>query len=341
MLTQEFIEYVKAHIKEYLPPEYETAEIAVHEVVKSNDRTLMGLTVLRNGENISPTVYLEPFAEQVAQGRSIEDALREIAGLQNAHHTHTPMEVPTSFDYEDVRQKLSMKLCDPETNREYLKDKPYMPCGDLAVFYRILVDRNEDGIATAVITDNLMQIWGITKEQLHRDAVQAENVRNPVQFYSMEDLMADMMFSAEPDNLFDRDTSLELDLIPMYVLTNPDRVDGAAVIARDGVPEKIAELLGSNYYVLPSSIHEVLIVPDNGNMQTKELADTVKEINETQVSPAERLSDKVQYYDRETRQLGRKQEKSLLGQLADKNDQVRQSDAAPKEKQAHKNEPSL
>lgn len=302
MLTQEFIEYVKAHIKEYLPPEYETAEISVHEVVKSNDRTLTGLTVLRSGENISPAVYLEPFAEQVAQGRPIEDALREIAEIQTIHHAHAPVEVSAFMDYEAIRPMLSMKLCDQAMNRDYLKDKPWTPCGDLAVFYRILVDRNEDGIATAVITDNLMQTWGITKEQLHRDAVQAENARNPVQFYSMEELMAEMMGLAEPDNLFNQTAPLPLDFTPMYVLTNPDRVDGAAVIARDGVPEKIAELLGSNYYVLPSSIHEVLIVPDHGNMQAKELAATVKEINETQVSPAERLSDKVQYYDRETMQ---------------------------------------
>lgn len=339
MLTQEFTEYVKEHIKDYLPSDYETAKVSVHEVTKSNDRTLTGLTVLREDENISPTVYLEPFAEQVAQGRSMDDVLREIAEIQTTHHTHAPMEVPISIDYEQVRPMLSMKLCDPETNREYLKDKPHTPCGALAVFYRIQIDRNEDGIATAVITDNLLKAWGITKEQLHKDAVQAENERNPVQLYSMEDMMADLMFSAEPDNLFDQDGPLDLDFTPLYVLTNPDRLDGAAVIARDGVQEKIAELLGSNYYVLPSSIHEVLIMPDHGNMQAKELTDMVREINATQVAPADRLSGKVQYYDRQTRQLSCEQEKSVLGRLSGNKDQIRQ--AEPKAKQAHRNEPCL
>jgi DNA topoisomerase III len=103
MQIQEFNQYVKDHIKEYLPPEYETARISVEEVTKSNDRKLSGLTVLREGENFSPTVYLEPFAEQVTQGHSLGDALREIAEFQTIHHAHTPVEVSTFMDYEAVR----------------------------------------------------------------------------------------------------------------------------------------------------------------------------------------------------------------------------------------------
>ena len=256
MQIQEFNQYVKDHIKEYLPPEYETARISVEEVTKSNDRKLSGLTVLREGENFSPTVYLEPFAEQVTQGHSLGDALREIAEFQTIHHAHTPVEVSTFMDYEAVRPMLSMKLCDPEMNRDYLKDKPHTPCGELAVFYRIQVERTENGTAVAAITNNLLGSWGITKDQLHKDAVQAENERNPVRFYSMEDVMTEMMGLAEPDNLFDHQAPLPINFTPMYVLTNPDKVDGAAVLARDGVAERIAELVGTNYFVLPSSVHE-------------------------------------------------------------------------------------
>lgn len=105
---------------------------------------------------------------------------------------------------------------------------------------------------------------------------------------------------------------------------------------------KIGELLGKNFYVLPSSIHEVLIVPDNGDMQAKELESMVKEVNATQVAPADLLSDKVQYYDRAAKTLGRKQEKGLLERLAENKAQVKeQAEKAPKEKTAAKQEPSL
>lgn len=60
---------------------------------------LSGLTILREGENFSPTVYLEPFAEQVAQGRSLEDTLREITKIQTVHHAYVPVNISTFMDY--------------------------------------------------------------------------------------------------------------------------------------------------------------------------------------------------------------------------------------------------
>ena len=110
----------------------------------------------------------------------------------------------------------------------------------------------------------------------------------------------------------------------------------------NGVLDKIGELLGSDFYVLPSSTHEVILVPDNGNMQTKELEDMVKEVNATQVAPEDLLSDKVQYYDRAAKTLGRKQEKGLLERLSENKAQVQEREAkAPKERQKTKQEPSL
>ena len=110
----------------------------------------------------------------------------------------------------------------------------------------------------------------------------------------------------------------------------------------NGVLDKIGELLGSDFYVLPSSTHEVILVPDNGNMQTKELEDMVKEVNATQVPPEDLLSDKVQYYDRAAKTLGRKQEKGLLERLSENKAQVQEREAkAPKERQKTKQEPSL
>lgn len=84
----------------------------------------------------------------------------------------------------------------------------------------------------------------------------------------------------------------------LYILTNQSRLNGAGVLAQDNVLERIGNLLGSDFYVLPSSIHEVLIVPDNGAVNLKELEAVVKEVNATEVAPEDLLSDKVQHYDR-------------------------------------------
>lgn len=339
-MKQEFTEYIKAHIKDYLPPEYQDAMISADTVIKSNDRAFTGLTILKNGEQATPTIYLEPFAEQVEAGRSISSVLRQIAEIQTAYKDQVPMEGSELENYETVRPMLSIQMCDPETNREYLKNKPHIPFGELAAYYRVQVAVDDKGTASVAVTEKLMESWGITKEQLHKDAVQAESSRDPVCFYDMEDLL--FGDSGHPDNLFQRTEPLNIGFTPMYVLTNQNKTNGAGVLVQDGVLEKIGGLIGSDFYVLPSSIHEVLIVPDNGNMQPAELEDMVREVNATQVAPEDLLSDKVQYYDRETKTLGRKQEKSVLKQLADKKAQVRETAAKePAERHTAKQEPSL
>lgn len=340
-MNQDFAKYVKDHIREYLPAEYQDADISIKKVTKSNDWMLTGLTILQPGEQVAMTIYLEPFAEQTEKGRPLDSIMQQIAKIQTNNKEQLPMDVSMLDNYKTVRPMLSIQLCDPETNREYLKDKPYTPCGDLAAFYRVQIAADDEGTASAAITEKMMQIWGISKEQLHKDAVQSESIRNPVRLYNMEDLISKITFSTGPDNLFTRKEPLNIGLMPLYVLTNQNKINGAGVLAQDGVLERVGRLIGSNFYVLPSSIHEVIIVPDNGNMRLSEMEAMVREINATQVAPKERLSDKVQYYDREAKILGCRQEKSVLEQLADKKTQVLQAEAMPKTKQTNRNEPDL
>lgn len=341
-MNTEIAEYIKNHIREYLPPEYQEANITLEEVTKGNDQRLTGLMIRNDGELAVPTIYLEPYAEQLAQGRTMDEIMREIVQIRTEQSTRIPFEVSDLMDYEQVKPMLAIRLCDPEQNQEYLKDKPFTSCGELAAVYRIQVMENSEGVASAVITDRMMELWGITKEQLHQDAVAAEMARSPVCFYSMEDMMDEIMFSSKPENLFERTEPLDAATMPMYVLTNASKINGSGILARDGVLGKIGELVGKNFYVLPSSIHELLIVPDNGNMQAKELESMVKEVNATQVAPADLLSDKVQYYDRAAKTFGRKQEKGLLERLAENKAQVKeQAEKVPKAKTAAKQEPSL
>lgn len=341
-MNQEFAENIKNHIREYLPVDYQDAKITLEKITKGNDRTLTGLIIRKDDEKVAPSIYLEHYEEQFDKGRPMDDIMKEIAQIKMDNSLELPIDVKELQDYETVRPLLAIRLCDPEKNQEYLKDKPHTACGELAAIYRIQIMEDSNGTASAVVTNDMLNLWGITQEQLHHDTVATENARNPVCFYTMDDVMSEMMLSAKPTNLFNRPEPVETGAVPMYVLTSQSKMDGAGVLARDGVLEKIGELIGSNFYVLPSSIHEVLIVPDNGNMQTKKLEDMVKEVNATQVAPEDLLSDKVQYYDRAAKTLGRKQEKGLLERLSENKAQVQEREAkAPKERQKAKQEPSL
>ena len=326
-MKKEFAENIKNHIREYLPADCQDAKITLEKVTKGNDRTLTGLIIRTNNETVAPAIYLEHYEEQFSKGRPMEDIMKEIAQIKMESSLELPIDVKGLEDYETARPMLAIRLCDPEKNQEYLKDKPCTACGELAATYRIQIMEDSSGTASAVVTNDMLNLWGITPEQLHHDAVTAENARNPVCFYTMDDVMSELMLSAKPTNLFSQQEPEETGAAPMYVLTNQSKLDGAGALARD---------------VLPSSIHEVLIVPDNGNMQTKELENMVREVNASQVLPEDLLSDKVQYCDRAAKTLGRKQEKGLLERLSENKAKVQEKDAkSHRESHKTKQEPSI
>lgn len=339
-MNQNLMEYIKNHIKEYLPLEYQDASVVLEKVTKNNDRVLTGLIVRKNGEITAPAVYLEPYDEQISNGRSLDSVMREIAKIQADYHIPA-FDLSSMKDYEKVKPLLAIRLYDPEKNQDYLKNKPHIPCGDLAAAYRIQISRDTDGVASAIVTDGLLQTWGISTEQLHKDALAAESNRETVCLHSMDDVMSSFFVPGECPNLLNNDGIPNVG-IGFYVLTNQSRLNGAGVLAQDNVLERIGDLLGSDFYVLPSSIHEVLIVPDNGTVSLKELEAMVREVNSTQVAPEDLLSDKVQYYDRETKTLGRKQAKGILERLTENKEQI-QKNSPKKQDMRHvnKNEPSL
>lgn len=265
-MNQEFTENIKNHIREYLPEDYQDAKITLEKVTKGNDRTLTGLIIRKDDETVAPSIYLEHYEEQFGKGRPMDDIMKEIAQIKMENSLELPIDVRGLEDYETARPLLAVRLCDPEKNQKYLKDKPHTACGELAATYRIQIMEDSSGTASAVVTNDMLNLWGITPEQLHHDTVAAENARNPVCLYTMNDVMSEIMLSVKPENLFEQTEPLESEMMPMYILTNQNKVNGAGVLARDGVLDKIGELLGSDFYVLPSSTHEVILVPDNGNM---------------------------------------------------------------------------
>ena len=167
-MNTEIAEYIKNHIREYLPPEYQEAHITLEEVTKGNDRRLTGLMIRNDGEITVPTIYLEPYAKQLAQGRPMDEIIREIVQIRTEQDTRIPFEVSDLMDYGQVKPMLAIRLCDPEQNREYLKDKPFTPCGTLAAVYTIQVIESKDRVASAVVTVHSTELRCDNKVQNHK-----------------------------------------------------------------------------------------------------------------------------------------------------------------------------
>ena len=361
MEYKDFVEQVKEQIQDFLPEKFADATISVHQVVKNNDCVLDGLTIRTEESNISPTVYLNPYFEQIQDGAEMDDVLGQIAATYQAHYIDHDMDVSAVTDFDNVKDKIVCKLINEEANRQFLEDKPYTKVEDLAVVYQILMDKNAEGTATITITDNLMERYGITLEDLHEQALLNMDVLQPYSFKGMSETIIEMMAGdIARDNGMDISEAREMasQMIPdvpdtMFVLTNDAKVNGAAAILNDDTRQEIADKVG-DFYVLPSSVHETLIIPKDAGMELRDLEQMVQEVNQTQVAPEERLSDHVYEYDAKEHELFRsdraeertkqKEEKrdekkerpSLKERLAEKKNDVMKMDADRKQPTADK-----
>ena len=153
------------------------------------------------------------------------------------------------------------------------------------------------------IKNDLLEQYGITAEQLHEDAMKSSPHVMPPEVSSMGALIDEMyqknilMLTPDEREMLQETLQESSEMPTFFVVTNTERVDGAGVIFYPEFMENMGELLGNDFFILPSSIHEMLILPDDGQVDAEMLRDMVKEVNAIQVAPEERLTDDVYHYD--------------------------------------------
>lgn len=287
---EKFKEAVIEHVQEYLPDTYADAEISIHSVIKNNSVRLDGLMIKIPDSNIAPNIYLNHYYDQYKNGKDFDEILNEIASVRT-HSCDNPFpEVGNLTCLEQIRDRIQAKLVNRSKNEEYLQDKPFIQIADLAVIYYISLKESDYGHASVIITDNMLSLYGISVEDLHSIAL--SNMRGKeAQFLTMAEVLRGLMPDVE--DTFDHvDTT-------MYVLTNADKLNGAAMLLDIDTMDRIAEKIGTSYYILPSSVHETIIVPASitESSSLENLAEMVIEINGTQVAPDEVLSDHVYRYN--------------------------------------------
>ena len=306
MNRKEFQQYLLENVKDYLPESFADARITFNEVVKNNDNHMMGMSIVREGEGVVPNIYIDGFYQQYQEGRKIDEIVGDIADARIEHDSQIQAEEITHnlMNYEIVKDKLEICICDTEENREHLQGLVHTEHGDFSATYHVRISEIvQDGlVASAAVTPQFLEVWGISLSQLHQDALKSDIQKTP-QFVDMIDMMESLMTGENPKNLLETGEKVSPDGMGMYCLTNSERMDGASLILQDGLMQQIEGIVGGNFYVLPSSIHEVMVVPDNGQLELRELSAMVYNINRTEVDPQDRLSDSVQYYDAETRTL--------------------------------------
>ena len=302
MNRKEFYEYVKDNVKDYLPDSYQNGEIRIEEVAKNNGLRLTGISIPQGDQRAVPMVYLDSLYMEYVNGKNLDSCVGDVADMRievQDKAAFINMGLPDILDYEKMKDKLQVRICDREWNEERLADKVVTEHGDFAAYYAVNVEENEGGIGSIPVTVNLMNEWGVTAEQIQADTVAADRNRGVV-LMDMNEMIKSMIFGEEAENLLNEKLNVEAMENPMFCLSNAQKMNGASLLLQEDIRKQIGECLGSDYFVLPSSIHEVLILPDNGMFEVPELNAMVQEVNETQVERQEQLSDKVQFCDGKT-----------------------------------------
>ena len=314
MNYEDFKQEVVDRIKEFLPEKYADADVTIQTVVKNNDQRLDGLMVKVEDSNIAPNIYLNEFFAQYENGRSMDDILAAIADVRTQHEMAQDFDVNELTDFDSVKDRITCRLINAEQSAEYLVDKPHTMVADLAVTYHIALGKGDSGIISAPITNNLMKEYGVSVEELHQLALDNMDTLTPAHFKSMLETMVDMMLPRMLAMGMSKEEAKEAiaEMYPpmsvgaMYVLTNKEKFNGAAVLLNDNVMDYIVARLGEDFFILPSSVHEVLIVPKTDEINDRsKLEDMVMEVNSTQLAPEEFLSDHVYEYDAREHKLYR------------------------------------
>lgn len=296
MTYQEFKQHIVTGLQQEFPP---ATRISIQDIIKNNDIHLDGLTVFTEGCNISPTIYLNYYYSQYEKGRPLPEIYRDI---RNAYQENSPsINIDISFFtiYSKVKSRIVFKLINYQRNRELLKNVPYFRFLDLAIVFHCLAKTDETGTATILIQNRHLSLWNITKDDLYALAMANTPKLLPYDLRNMTDVLKELLWE---DQCVPGEFSSQ-EVFPMYLLSNRRKLHGSVCMLYPNLLSDFSRRLGCDLYLLPSSIHEVLIIPANQNGTYEELSDMVREVNTTQLSGEEILSDHVYYFSRETGKL--------------------------------------
>ena len=293
MTFQKFTEEVMEMMKGIAGDRY---EIRKEEKLKNNGVRQTGITAVRQGEHVFPIVYLEPYYNDYLYGEgTVCETVEELCKILEEHMGKSlqSLRINDLREWETTKDRVSAKLVNAEMNRELLEQVPHRIVMDLAEIYFVKVGRcGQDGFGTILVRNEQEQAWGVDENILHETAIK-NLMEESGEFVSMAEIMKEVGKSG-------RDP--EMDDPEMYVLTNQSRLYGAAELLDGNMLKRIAEQLQGDYMILPSSVHELIVLKDTDRPHN-ELADMVKEINSTCLAPDEVLSNHVYRYDRKTREV--------------------------------------
>lgn len=295
---EEFVSSVTTLVEEMLGSGY---LVHVKTIPKNNDTMHLAMEISRTNSRIAPVIYLDEYFEQYRLFQTdIYTIVQRIIDVYETSVMSDPIseweELKEGLSKEYILKNVFFKVVNENLNGTNLLERPSRHIsGDLTMIFCINIDSPGQGLASITISDRLCEMYDLTIQELFDNAMRNTPEFFPMAFQNIASVISGMIgFSGLQSN---ENTEPDIDL---YVLTNNKQINGASVLFYPGVLQEISTRLDSDLFLIPSSIHEFLVLKTTGNQEiAQSLTSIIKEVNDTQVGEEEILSYQLYYYSRQ------------------------------------------
>lgn len=300
---EEFKEKVVNEFKNFLPEKFQEYDLEYKQVHKVNEELdAIALKISGAGFGISPTIYIKDMFGRYEQEGEFELVMTSTADMFVNAFEHAP-EPTELLDFDSAKDNIIFQLVNTEQNRDMLENVPNRGFNDLSIVYRWVVNDSAEQMMSSVVTNQLADKLGMSEEDLYKAAYENTKRMFPYNVTNMNEVIKKMFMNDGMDpEMAESMIGDANEEHALYVATNSRNMFGATAMLYAEQFKELADRHESNLYILPSSIHEVLLVYENA-MDAEELAAMVNDVNMSTVSLEERLSNQVYHYDRTTNEV--------------------------------------
>ena len=296
IMTEEMINH-KGDIDKKELDKIKNCEVHLRKVDKNNGVTLDAISIYMQGENVSPNIYIKPYYYQYMVGKPLDTIMANmIFNYRNQKLESKNIQRIYLDDFHGIKDKIIIRLINTELNKELLKKCPHIDYLDLSITFRIIFADDSNGMATSLIIDEEFKKWDIDLQELYKIALDNTSRLYPYRIIPLFDIVLKNM---DKLNLSDEINS-ELPEVNIFVLTNMDNINGAGAILYANVLSDFAKEHDSNIFILPSSVHEQMLVVESDDTDPAFLKSLLNDANHSSVGLIDLLGDNIYYYDRNT-----------------------------------------
>lgn len=294
--VEAFASVIKSVMEQYFD---DSVHVEIQKVKKNNGLELTGIVIMEKSTNIAPTIYLEGYFSDYRNGESMINICERILKVYNENKVTDEFDISMVTDFNRAKHHICYKLVNAERNVDLLADAPHVLVEDLAVIFYIVATKDEMGTGTITIKNRFLEMWqDVTVDELYQIALDNTQHMFRGRVTSMMNVLTEIMAEELDEEYANEFFDMVADGdIPMFIATNTAKLNGAGVILYKDLLKTFAEKIRGDFYILPSSVHETLFIPAADSMDVDYLHHMVREVNATEVSPEEFLSDNVYRYD--------------------------------------------